>query len=229
MISDSLKGESIWEFPRHNHLWNVILPTLMHDDLAHDWLHVKRVTEWCIKIAQSIDANIDLAGAAGLLHDIINIPKESNLRSMGSSLSAQAGVHYLQGAGYSDYEIDIVTDAIATCSWSRGLSPTNEIGKVLQDADRIDAIGALGLLRNIACAQAMSSRKHNGMFYNPENPVPWDTPTDMLNDKDHALDHFFCKLLKLKSGMHTDLAKEEAERRHNWMIEFLKQVEYELR
>ena len=219
----------MWEHRRHNHLWDAILPTLMHDDLAHDWLHVKRVTDWCIKIARSINANIDLAGAAGLLHDIINIPKESDLRSMGSTLSAQAGVQYLQAAGYSQEEIDIVTNAIATCSWSRGLEPQNDIGKVLQDADRLDAIGALGLMRNIACAQAMSSRKHSGVFYNPSNPVPWDTTAGELNDKEHALDHFFCKLLTLKQGMHTDLAKQEAEGRHRWMIEFLQQVERELR
>ena len=147
-----------------------------------------------------------------MLHDLINIPKESDLRSMGSTLSAQAGVQYLKAAGYSAEEIDTVTEAISTCSWSRGLAPTNDIGKVLQDADRLDAIGAIGLMRNIACAQAMRSRKNSGLFYHPDNPVPWNTPHDELNDKDHAIDHFFCKLLKLKEGMHTDIAKIEAEK-----------------
>ena len=218
----------MWKHSRHNRLWDAILPTLTHDDLAHDWLHVQRVTEWCLKIARSIDADEDLAGAAGLLHDLINIPKESDLRSMGSTLSAQAGVQYLRDAGYSTEEIDTVTEAISTCSWSRGLTPTNNIGKVLQDADRLDAIGAIGLMRNIACAQAMRSRKKTGLFYHPDNPVPWETPNDKLNDKEHALDHFFCKLLKLKEGMHTDIAKSEAEKRHLWMTAFLAEVDREI-
>ena len=157
-----------WTHNRHNHLWKPSYH-LTHDD-GHDWLHVQRVTKWCIKIAENIGANTDLAGAAGLLHDLINIPKESDLRSMGSTLSAQAGIQYLKDAGYSSEEIDTVTKAIATCSWSRGLSPTNIIGTVLQDADRLDAIGAIGVMRNIACAQAMRSRKQSGLFYHPKNP-----------------------------------------------------------
>ena len=219
----------MWTHSRHNHLWEAILPTLTHDDLAHDWLHVQRVTKWCLKIAKDIGADTDLAGAAGLLHDLINIPKESDLRSLGSTLSAQAGVQYLKDAGYSDEEIVIVTEAIATCSWSRGLAPTNIIGTVLQDADRLDAIGAIGVMRNIACAQAMRSRKHSGLFYHPENPLPWKMSADALDDKEHALDHFFCKLLKLKDGMHTKIAKTEAHKRHEWMTNFLNETERELK
>ena len=218
----------MWTHSRHNRLWNAILPTLTHDDLAHDWLHVQRVTEWCIKIARSVGADEDLAGAAGLLHDLINIPKESDLRSMGSTLSAQAGVQYLKDVGYSSEEIDTITQAIATCSWSRGLAPTNIIGTVLQDADRLDAIGAIGVMRNIACAQAMRGRKHSGLFYHPSHPVPWNEQTKLLNDKEHALDHFFCKLLLLKDGMHTDIAKSEANTRHQWMLAFLTEIEREL-
>lgn len=219
----------MWTESRHQKLWAEILPTIEHDDLAHDWLHVQRVTKWCISLAQSLDVSTDLAGAAGLLHDIINIPKESDLRSLGSTLSAQAGVQYLKRAGYTEDEITIVTEAIATCSWSRGLEPTNVIGKILQDADRLDAIGSIGLLRNIACAQAMRNRKHTGTLYHPQRPVPWNQSEDTLNDKEHAIDHFFCKLLKLKEGMHTTMAKQEAQRRHAWMLDFLKELERELR
>ncbi len=218
----------MWKHHRHQLLWEKILSTLSHDDLAHDWLHVQRVTTWCIRLAKETGANEDLAGAAGLLHDLINIPKESDLRSMGSELSAQAGVQYLVEVGYSSAEIEIITQAISTCSWSSGKHPINDIGKVLQDADRLDAIGAVGVMRNIACAQAMRSRKHTGTLYNPVNPVPWSQSQEELNDKEHALDHFFCKLLKLADSMHTQVAREEAHRRHQWMMDFLKQAESEL-
>ncbi len=218
----------MWKHHRHQKLWERILSTLSHDDLAHDWLHVQRVTTWCIRLAKETGDSEDLAGAAGLLHDLINIPKESDLRSMGSELSAQAGVKYLIEVGYSPEEIDTITQAISTCSWSSGKYPTNEIGKILQDADRLDAIGAIGVMRNIACAQAMRSRKHTGTLYNPTNPIPWSVPTEQLNDKEHALDHFFCKLLNLTDTMHTALAREEANRRHQWMLDFLKEVDIEL-
>ena len=219
----------MWTHTRHQKLWRHVLPTLSHDDLAHDWLHVQRVTQWCIRIAESINVSTDLAGAAGLLHDLINIPKESDLRSLGSTLSAEAGVQYLEMVHYTKPEIDTITEAIVTCSWSRGLEPTNNIGKVLQDADRLDAIGGIGIMRNIACAQAMRSRTHTGTLYHPGRPLPWKISPDDLDDKEHALDHFFCKLLKLKDSMHTDLAKAEAQRRHDWMLQFLSEIERELK
>ena len=83
-------------------------------------------------------------------------------------------------------------------------------------------------MRNIACAQAMRSRKKSGLFYHPENPLPWKTPSEELDDKEHALDHFFGKLLKLNAGMHTEIAKQEANKRHEWMTNFLLETEREL-
>ena len=69
----------MWKHIRHNHLWDAILPTLTHDDLAHDWLHVQRVTEWCSKIAMSIGADEDLAGVQ-VCFTTSSTPKESDLR-----------------------------------------------------------------------------------------------------------------------------------------------------
>lgn len=217
-----------WPTERLNQLWHIIFSTIDHEDLAHDWLHVQRVTEWCIRLAQSEQANIELATAAGMLHDIINVPKESDERSLGSELSAQAGVKYLNEVGFSSSEINIVTDAIATCSWSSGKSPTNRIGAILQDADRLDAIGAIGLMRNMACAQAMRSRGNPGLFYHPERPVPLQDNAAVLNDKEFAVDHFFRKLLLLKDSMHTVAAQQEAAHRHEFMLEFLNTLKREL-
>lgn len=210
-----------WPTKRLNQLWSIIFSTIDHDDLAHDWLHVQRVTEWCIRLARSEKANVELATAAGMLHDIINIPKESDERALGSELSAQAGVHYLQESGFSNLEIHIIASAISTCSWSSGKTPTNQIGMILQDADRLDAIGAIGLMRNMACAQAMRSRGNPGLFYHPERPVPFDNKDVNLNDKEYAVDHFFRKLLLLKDGMHTAAAQQEATTRHEFMLHFL--------
>ncbi len=219
----------MWEHDRLNELWSDVLKSITHEDLAHDWLHVQRVTRWAMVIAKSVGANCELAGAAGILHDIINIPKDSAKRSLGGELSAIAGVEYLHKVGFTADEMNIITEAIRTCSWSSGKHPTNIIGTVLQDADRIDAIGALGLMRNIACAQTMTSRGTNGAFYHPSRPIGWNEPVEELDDRKYAIDHFFKKLLHLKSGMHTDIAKKEATKRHQWMIDFLEELGRELK
>ena len=218
----------MWGYNRLDTLWDEVLDTITHQDLAHDWLHVQRVTKWAMRIAISINADEELAGATGILHDIINIPKESTERSLGGELSAIAGVEFLNSVGFNPEEISIVTEAIRTCSWSSGKHPTNLIGKVIQDADRLDAIGSIGLMRNIACAQAMTSRGTNGRFYHPDRPIPWDAEANILDDRTFAIDHFFKKLLLLKAGMHTDVAKTEAEIRHQWMVTFLRELEREL-
>ena len=129
-------------------------------------------------------------------------------------------------AGYDAQEISTIVEAVRTCSWSRGLHPTNPIGTALQDADRLDAIGAIGIARTFATAQAMSSRGQTGRFYDPEDPLA--THERPLNDRKQPVDHFYAKLLKLSAGMHTEMAKHEAEIRHRRMVEFLHNLAEEI-
>jgi uncharacterized protein len=216
-----------WTHPRHEHLWQRVRSSLEAEcDLAHDWLHVYRVYRWAVRLAPEAEADGDLAGAAALIHDLVNIPKESADRPMGSSLSAAKGASILPAAGYSAEETDAVVEAVRTCSWSRGLAPTSGLGKALQDADRLDAIGAIGIARNIACAQAMSSRGSHGTLYEPSDPLAANGRS--LDDKRHAIDHFACKLLKLAETMHLPAAKTEAARRHRFLHTFLAELEQDI-
>ena len=144
---------------------------------------------------------------------------------MGSEWSAIAGASILPECGYNTDETKQIVDAVATCSWSRGLSPRNAIGVALQHADRLDAIGAVGIMRNIACAQAMASRGTDGRFYDPNDPVGLSQRP--LNDKENALDHFALKLLRLREGMHLPTAVNEAEKRHAFLERFLQEVNRE--
>ena len=216
--------DPVLHYARHRTLWEHI-PHENHD-LAHDQEHVLRVYRWSVQLAAENDINPDLAGAAALLHDVVNIPKESPERSQASEASAQEGLPYLKSAGYSQEECDIIYDAIRTCSWSRGLAPVNDVGAVLQDADRLDAIGAIGIMRNMACAQAMSGRGQKGAFYAPKDP--FGKERDTLDDTSFAIDHFSVKLLKLTAGMHTESAKTEAKRRHRFMLQFLFELAQEI-
>ena len=220
-LSDSTR------WPRHLILWNLVKSETDADDLAHDHLHVLRVYEWAIRLAPEANADSDLTGAAALVHDLVNIPKEHRDRPLGSELSAEASRGLLQKAGYSHEDVSAIVEAVRTTSWSRGLSPTSEIGRVLQDADRLDAIGAIGIARTFACAQAMSSRGQSSRFYDPDDPMAKTNRS--LNDAKQPVDHFFAKLLKLADTMHTTSAQVEAQKRHQRMLTFLSELESEIR
>jgi uncharacterized protein len=210
--------------PRHEALLTLVRPTLEeHVDLAHDLEHVLRVYRWAVRLAPEAGADPDLAGAAALVHDLVNVPKESAERPMGSALSAAAGAEVLPRAGYSAPEVEAVVGAVATCSWSRGLPPTSPLGAVLQDADRL---GAIGIARNFACAQAMAGRGAPGRFYHPEDPLGQTDRT--LDDRTNAADHYALKLLRLAETMHTPTARAEGARRHDFLLAFLAQLDAEV-
>ena len=211
---------------RHNNLWLRVRDEIDSMDLAHDQLHILRVYQWAVRIAEDLDVCPDLCGAAALLHDIVNVPKESVLRKQGSTLSATRGSALLPKAGYSPTETEQIVEGIRTCSWSKGLAPTNDIGRVLQDADRLDAIGAIGIVRNIACAQAMASRGNDGQFYHVDDPLG-KGPRE-LNDKQYAIDHFSVKLLRLTDTLHSAVAQKEAKRRHQFLLSFLNELEMDV-
>lgn len=204
-------------YPRHKILWNEI--THDEQDLAHDIEHIMRVYRWAVQLAADEEEDPDLAGAAALVHDLVNIPKESTQRAFASELSAVAGAEILPKAGYNPDEVQQIIEAVRTCSWSRGEDATTRLGAVLQDADRLDSLGAIGVMRNIACAQSMRTRGNLGFLYDPEDPFGKERNT--LDDKKFAIDHYPIKLLKLAKSMNTETAKQEAKRRHRFMLQFL--------
>jgi uncharacterized protein len=207
------------QYERHTTLWSLVETNTHNSDLAHDTLHVGRVYRWAMRLASEANADPDLTGAAALVHDLVNIPKEHRDRPLGSERSAEASRGLLRASGYTDEEVALIVEAVRTCSWSRGLAPTGAIGKVLQDADRLDAIGAVGIARTFACAQAMASRGQDSRFYDPTDPMA-DTDRE-LDDSRQPVDHFFAKLLKLSATMHTETARREGAKRHQRMEAFL--------
>lgn len=211
---------------RHEHLLAQIARRFPSNDLAHDRLHVFRVYEWALRLAPEAGADADLAGAAALVHDLVNVPKESPRRAHGGDLSADAARDALGAAGYLPAEIGEITEAVRSCAWSSGRKPGSAIGVVLQDADRLDAIGAIGIARTFATAQAMASRGKVLELYDHADPLA--TGKRPPDDGRFAVDHFAVKLLTLAEGMHLSLAREEALRRHRVMEAFLEQLGREL-
>jgi uncharacterized protein len=214
------------EFERHARLWALVEPHLTAGELAHDSFHIERVYCWALKLAPEAEVDLDLAGATALVHDLVPIPKDSPERSLGGEKSAAACGPLLAEAGYGEAEQASAIDAVRSSSWSRGLPANSALGQLLQDADRLDAMGAIGIARCIACAQDMSTPQNPGRFYHPTDPAGLSERP--LDDRRQALDHFRAKLLKLKGGMHFPLAQAEAARRHAHMEAFVNEMRLEL-
>ena len=193
---------------------------LEKNDSAHDFEHIMRVYKNAQKIGKKENANMKLVLTAVLLHDVISFPKsdkKSKTSSIKSSILAQ---RILKNHGYDEKEIKIISDAIRDHSFSRGIVPSTIEGKILQDADRLDAIGAIGIAR--AFSVGGSGKRP---FYNNSDPFCQRRNPD---DTNWTLDHFYKKLLLLEKKMNTNAAKKEATRRTKIMKKFLDDFKKEI-
>ena len=193
---------------------------IMDNDPAHDFDHVMRVYTNAKKIVKEEKADEKLVLSAALLHDIVSYPKSSKRSKFSSIDSAKKSKIILKKYGFSEKEITIVSDAIKDHSFSQNKVPETLEGKILQDADRLDALGAIGIARVFATSGSL-----NRSFYNIDDPFCTKRNPD---DDLWAIDHFFNKLLKLESLMNTRSGKIEAKKRTNVLQEFLKQLKDEI-
>lgn len=189
------------------------------DDLdpGHDVAHAHRVAVWTLRLAPDEPARACIAAA--LLHDAVNVPKDSPERSSASTLSAELARTILE-PHLDPAIVDRIADAIRDHSYSRGARPTTALGRALQDADRLEALGALGLCRTLSCGARMGAQ-----YFDPHDP--WAADRE-LQDTKYTVDHFFTKLLKLPATMCTEAGRAEAERRVAFMRAFLDQLSLEL-
>lgn len=194
---------------------------LLHDyvqkriknDPAHDFEHIMRVYNNAKKIARREGADLRLVLAAVLLHDIVSFPKSDRRSKTASLKSATEAKKILHKYNYNAKEITIISDAIRDHSFSRNKTPKTLEGKVLQDADRLDALGAIGIARTFSVGGA-----EGRPLYNKEDPFCRIRDPD---DKAWTVDHFYRKLLLLEKKMNTVSAKKEAKRRTKIMAKFL--------
>ena len=193
---------------------------IMDNDPAHDFEHVMRVYSNAKKISKEEKANQKLVLSAALLHDIVSYPKSSKRSKFSSIDSAKKSKSILKKYDFTTEEIIIVFDAIVDHSFSQNKIPQTLEGKILQDADRLDALGSIGIARVFATSGSL-----NRPFYNIDDPFcAKRNPDDNL----WAVDHFFNKLLKLEFMMNTKSGKIEAKKRTKVLKEFLKQLKNEI-
>jgi len=190
------------------------------NDPAHDFNHIMRVYKNAENLAKKEKANTKLILSAALLHDIVNYPKSDKRSKNSSTQSAIASKKILAKCNFSNSEIKIVTDAIHDHSFSKNKIPKTLEGKILQDADRLDAIGAIGIARAFAVSGAESRP-----FYNVVDPFCSKRKPD---DQKWTVDHFYRKLLKLEKLMNTKSAKIEAKKRTKVLKSFLSELKQEI-
>ncbi|NIM25305.1 MAG: HD domain-containing protein [Nitrosopumilaceae archaeon] len=192
----------------------------MSNDSAHDFDHIMRVYKNAKKICKTEKANQKLVLAAVLLHDIISYPKSDKRSKLSSIQSAEASKTILKKHGFTGDEIKIISDAIRDHSFSQNKVPQTLEGKILQDADRLDALGAVGIARVFAVGGA-----ENRPFYNLDDPFCKKRSPD---DQIWTLDHFYKKLLLLESKMNTKTGKTEAKKRTKILKDFLSDLKKEI-
>ncbi|NWB96785.1 HD domain-containing protein [Pseudomonas gingeri] len=183
------------------------------EDGSHDISHIHRV--WTnAKALQKVEGgDLEILLAATLLHDCVAVEKNSPLRAQASTLSAQKASSILAGMGWSESRILAVAHAVKTHSFSAGFEPTTVEAKILQDSDRLDAIGAVGVARCFYIAGRMGSA-----LYDFTNPTASNRE---YQDKRFAIEHFHTKLLKLASGFQTAEGARIAAIRHQRLERFL--------
>ncbi|WP_166371619.1 HD domain-containing protein [Psychromonas sp. SA13A] len=192
----------------------------MKTDLAHDLLHVKRVVKLATLIAKKEKAELNVVLPAAWLHDCVSYPKNHPLRSQSSLHAADKAIQFLSSIEYPKQYLDAIHHAIAAHSYSGGLIANTLEAKIVQDADRLDAIGAIGIAR---CIQVSSQLKRP--LYAPEDAF---AEQRTLDDQRFTLDHFYKKLLKLASLMHTQTAQDIAAQRTQFMESYLQQLALEI-
>ncbi|MGR9439960.1 HD domain-containing protein (plasmid) [Rhizobium leguminosarum] len=191
------------------------------DDASHDIHHIRRVKSVALEIADMEgQADHSVLLAAAYLHDLVNLPKNSPDRARASALSADAAVPVLQELGFEEGRIEAIRHAIIAHSFSANIAPTTLEAKILQDADRIDALGAIGMARTFLIAGKIGT-----MLFDGADPFATERP---LDDRRFAIDHFAVKLLKLPETMQTASGRAIAERRTETIRNFLKALGEEL-
>lgn len=190
-------------------------------DGAHDLGHLDRVWKSCRLIAlDEPGADADVLAVAAYFHDAVNLPKDSPDRARASRLSADLAVRELAAMGFDKGQLAAVHHAIAAHSFSAGIAPETVEARILQDADRLEALGAIGLARMFLIAGQMG-----GGLFHAADPLAMERA---LDDRRYALDHLEVKLFPVAAAMQTAAGRQMAAERAEWMESFRTRLLHEI-
>ena len=189
-------------------------------DPGHRIDHVLRVTRTAIQLAQEEGAALDIVLPAAMLHDTKPVGKFDQDRALASTWSAEQTISLLVNWSYPAEYYPAIKHAILAHSFSAKITPLTLEAKVVQDADRLDALGAIGISRTIA-----AGFNHGNPLYLYSEPFPRQRSA---NDQTNVLDHFYIKLFRLPESFHTQSAKIEGARRIRTMENYLQELAHEV-
>jgi len=192
----------------------------MQVDAAHDISHVQRVVNTAKKLAMEEGADLSIVLPAAYLHDCFTYPKDHPNRKQSSIIAAKKAVAFLESIDYPQQYHDAIAHAIEAHSFSANIRPNTLEAKVVQDADRLDALGAIGITR---CIQV--STEFDAQLYDDKDIFAQQRE---LDDKQFTLDHFQTKLFKIAETMNTASARREAQKRKAFMQAYIEQLHDEV-
>jgi uncharacterized protein len=192
----------------------------IESDAAHDIAHIKRVVKNAEKICSAESADKEIVTAAAWLHDCVILPKDHPERKKASTLAAERAADFLSSIDFPAIKIPAVAHAIEAHSYSAGIPPKSTEAKIVQDADRLDALGAIGIARCFSVGGQLDRP-----IYHPDDPFAESREPD---DSVWTVDHFYKKLFRLPELLNTDTAKEIAAERVHYMKSFLEQLSNEV-
>jgi uncharacterized protein len=191
---------------------------LSGEGTGHDWWHIDRVRKNALVIGKKEKVDLFVVELGALLHDIADYKFHGGDETVGPKVARK----WLTNLGVDTKIVNHIADIVANISY-KGAKVANKIstleGKVVQDADRLDAMGAIGIARCFAYNGHVGNE-----IYNPDiTPVMHKTAEEYKKFKGTAINHFYEKLLLLKDRMNTQTAQTIAEQRHTYMENFLEQ------
>ena len=199
------------------HTADMVKDRLGGESSGHDWWHVERVRRNALRIgAEEKKADMFVVEISALLHDI----SDWKFNGGDEEASSRQAVEWLNGLGVDAKTTERVSRAIGEVSFKgRGVTtvPSTIEGKIVQDADRLDAMGAIGIARAFAFGGRMGRE-----IYDPdEKPQLHETFEQYKKNRGNTINHFHEKLLLLRDLMNTDTARRMSAERHDFMLEFL--------
>lgn len=191
-------------------------------DAAHDLGHLTRVAEKSKHIQKHEGGNLDVIIISSYFHDIVSLPKDSVMRHCSSTFAAQKTIKILK-EHFKEISSSLygqISDVIRSHSYTSGIKPITIEAKIIQDADRLDALGAIGLARVFYIAGALGQK-----IYSEEDPFAMERS---LDDKKYALDHFYTKLLKLSDTFNTNEGRNMAKKRSAFLSSYIENLKEEI-
>jgi len=191
-----------------------------NEDPAHDFLHLERVLTNAWQICEAEKGRWEIVEPAAWFHDFVVIRKDDPRRSQASQISAQAAIEYLKSIQYPSQYLEEIAHAIEAHSFSANIKPKTLEAKIVQDADRLDGLGAIGIARCFASAGLLKRA-----FYSAEDAF---CEAREPNDRLFTVDHFYQKLFRTVETLQTESARKEGLKRAQRMKIFLEGLKAEM-